>query len=41
MIYPPFEYLIQNSFYVPLTPEGQKQYDELWQRYLQAAPISP
>ena len=41
VIYPPFEYLIQNSFYVPLTPEGQKQYDELWQRYLQAAPISP
>ena len=41
VIYPPFDYLIQNSFYVPLTPEGQKQYDELWQRYLQTAPVSP
>jgi spermidine/putrescine transport system substrate-binding protein len=41
VIYPPFDYLIQNSFYVPLSPEGQKQYNELWQRYLQAAPASP
>ena len=38
VIYPPPEYLTKNSFYAPLSPAGQKLYDEIGKRFMQANP---
>ena len=33
VVYPPVGYLTHNDFYVPLSPEGEKRYHQIWQRF--------
>lgn len=38
LIYPPRDYLTTNSFYAPLSEQGKKLYDGIWNRFLEGNP---
>jgi spermidine/putrescine-binding protein len=37
LVYPPVDYLSESDFYLPLSPEGQKLYDDIWVRFTAAS----
>lgn len=38
VLFPPVEYLTKNDFYAPLSPQGQKLYADVWDRFMAASP---
>jgi hypothetical protein len=36
VIYPPNEALVKAELVLPLTPQGQQLYDEIWERFTNA-----
>jgi spermidine/putrescine transport system substrate-binding protein len=37
VLFPPVEYLTKNDFYAPLSPQGQKLYADVWERFMAAS----
>jgi len=38
LIYPARDYLTANSFYAPLSAQGQRLYADIWKRFLEGNP---
>lgn len=38
LVYPPRDYLVSNSFYIPLSEKAQKLYENIWNRFLEGNP---
>jgi hypothetical protein len=38
VVYPPLEVMKNAEWILPLSPEGQKRHDQIWQRFLTNAP---